>query len=116
MNMTNEPARLVSIITAFITAALGLVAAFGLNVSDDQRNAILGVIGPTVLIIGFAGEFIRARVVSPETAAKAVSDAKQMNPGSNNVPLIEVNGYKSAVADNLSLNESHLNFTKARPA
>ena len=84
--MATEPARIITAITAFVTAVLGLVSAFGLGLTDDQRNAILGVIGPTVVLIIVAGELIRSKVVSPKAAGEAVGIAKRTDPAS---PVID---------------------------
>lgn len=42
--MNREPALTVGTVTAAVTAVLALLVAFGLDLTDDQRNAILGVV------------------------------------------------------------------------
>ncbi|MCC6790709.1 MAG: hypothetical protein IT336_03435 [Thermomicrobiales bacterium] len=108
--MGKEPARIISLVTAFATAAIAFAVAFGLNLSDDQRNAILGMIPPTAAMFVIAGECIRSRVVSPETAASAVAQAKREDPSTPAVPEIEVKGFRGMVANNLQVRAGHLTF------
>jgi hypothetical protein len=58
--MKKEPAITVGSITALVVAVLALAASFGLHLSDEQRNAIVGVlavVGPIV-----AGYVTRSKV------------------------------------------------------
>lgn len=101
MNMTSEPTRLIGWITTAVTATIGVLLAFGLNLSDPQQTAILATIGPyVVLAIGMV-EVIRSRVVSPASAGEAVVAAKQTDPASPTIPEIKVANYKEAVVENL---------------
>lgn len=86
--MKNEPARIVSIITAFATAVLGLVAAFGLDVSDSQQTAIIGVIAPTVTMIVVAGEVIRSKVTPTEKALDRIDTAWLADPSRDPKPVL----------------------------
>lgn len=65
MDMRTEPSVIVGTITAFVTAAIGLLVAFGLDVTDDQKNAVLAM--TAVLAPVIAGIIIRGKVFSPET-------------------------------------------------
>jgi hypothetical protein len=105
-----EPARIIAGITAFVTAVIAVFVAFGLGLDESQQKAILGVIAPTVVLIGLAGELIRARVVSPATAAEAVAVAKQEPAATRAVPRVEVAGYRKAVAAHLGRPASALEF------
>jgi len=58
--MTNEPAVFIAAITAVISAVLTLLVAFGLDLTQDQTNAVLGAAGAILPLV--AGFFIRARV------------------------------------------------------
>ena len=102
MNLSHEPARLIGLVTALVTALLGVAAAFGLDFDEDQKNAILYAIAPVCAIIIAMAEFIRSRVVSPATAGEAVAVAKLADPASERVPSVEVAGYQTAVADQMS--------------
>lgn len=72
--MQKEPAITVATVTAFVTAIIGLLVAFGVDVSEDQRNAILGVIGPAFLIILAIGPIIRQFVYAPKSVKKIAND------------------------------------------
>jgi hypothetical protein len=99
--MQREPSTVISLLTAALTALLGVGAAFGLDVDEAQRNAILAAVGPLVLVIAALGPIIRAFVVSPQTAANAVVMAKQETPTDNTVPQVNVAGgaYAAAVKE-----------------
>ena len=60
--MKNEPALKVATYTAIVTAVLALLTSFGLNLSDEQTAAILGVVAVLAPIV--AG-FITRRHVTP---------------------------------------------------
>jgi len=77
--LNREPAVIIAAIVAFFTAAVGLGAAFGLDVSDAQRQAIIGVVAPTVGIILLIGPVIR-QFVKPVPRAEA-DEAKAYNEG-----------------------------------
>jgi hypothetical protein len=71
-----EPVRLVAILTAFVTAGIGVAVAFGLDVTSDQRNAILAAIPPVAVAIAAGGEWARARVTPVPRADNAVAEAE----------------------------------------
>jgi hypothetical protein len=108
--VNKEPARIISVISAFVTAVIAFAIAFGFNLTDEQRNAILGMIAPTVGIIVLAGEVTRSRVVSPTSAASAVVNAKAELPVTTAVPDIRVSGYKEIVAEKLGARVDQLTF------
>lgn len=66
MNYTNggtvstEPAITVASITAVVAAVIGLLVAFGVDLSDDQQKAILGLVAVAAPIV--AGVLIRGKV------------------------------------------------------
>jgi len=77
--LSKEPAVIISAAVAFLTALIGLGAAFGLDVSDQMRQAIIGVVAPTVGIILLLGPVIR-QFVKPVPRAEA-DEAKAYNAG-----------------------------------
>jgi len=77
--MYKEPTALIGAISAAVAAILGVAAAFGLPISDAQQSAILGAIGPVVLIIAIMAVAIRSKVYSPATRDEDVSKASQGN-------------------------------------
>jgi hypothetical protein len=71
--METEPALTVTAITTLVAAVIGLLVAFGVPVSADQKEAILGVV-----LAGWAVGtplWIRAKVFSPATHEREVDDA-----------------------------------------
>ena len=87
-DIQREPAVIVSTLTAFLTAAIGLVVAFGMDVTDDQKNAILGVLAPAVGLILLVGPVIRGLVFSPNTVRDKVEDAYTATPGIDPKPEV----------------------------
>jgi hypothetical protein len=99
--MKSEPATILSVITAVITAGIGLAVAFGADITDEQRNAMLAAGGALVPVIALLGPVIRQFVVSPQTAAEAVIRAKLDVSPAPEVPEVKVAGgaYEAAVED-----------------
>jgi hypothetical protein len=64
----SEPLWSVGSITAAVTAIIALLAAFGLDISDDQQSAILGVVAVAAPLVVAA--LSRGRVYSPATVAR----------------------------------------------
>lgn len=52
--MKTEPALTVGAITAAVSAILALLVAFGLDLSDDQTAAILGVVAVLAPLVATA--------------------------------------------------------------
>lgn len=51
---TQEPAAVVAVVVALVAALLTLLAAFGLELTDDQRTAIIGFVTVAApLVVGF---------------------------------------------------------------
>ena len=65
---STEPLFTVGSITAAVTAVLALLVAFGLDLSGDQKQAILGVVAVAAPIIVAA--VARRKVYSPATVAR----------------------------------------------
>ncbi len=86
--MSREPATIVSVVTAFLTALLGLGAAFGLDLSDEQRNSIIAVVIPAASIIGLLGPVIRMYVFSPATVKQEVSLAYDKGKSGESAPKL----------------------------
>lgn len=58
--MNREPAAIIGSITAAASAIIALVVAFGLDLSDEQTAAILGVVAVVAPIV--AGFVTRGKV------------------------------------------------------
>jgi hypothetical protein len=100
VNMSNEPTRIVGYVTTMVGAIIGVLIAFGINIDDDQRNALLTAIGAFVPVAIVMVELIRSRVVSPAATGEAVAIAKRIDPMSAVVPDVQVKNYRQAVVDN----------------
>ena len=65
---STEPLFTVGSVTAAAAAALALIAAFGLDLTEDQKTAVLGIVAVAApFIVAWIG---RRRVYSPATVAK----------------------------------------------
>lgn len=72
-NMQTEPAAIIGAIGTAVASVLTVLVAFGLDITEEQQTAILGVVasvGPLVVAL-----LIRPKVVSPATADRAVAEA-----------------------------------------
>jgi hypothetical protein len=86
--LKTEPAVLVSTVTALLTALIGFGAAFGLDLSEDQRNAVIGVVSPAVAVIALIGPVIRGMVYSPESTQKLVDAAEKAGQKGEEPPVL----------------------------
>lgn len=75
-----EPARIAGVITNFLTVVLMLLAAFGLNIGEDQQNAILAAIVPTIALVQMMFELTRNQVVPTAKAGPLIQTALQQHP------------------------------------
>lgn len=73
--MNTEPTRIGGYVTLLITTALALFVAYGGNVSQEQREAILGFVGALVIIFPIMIEFIRSKVFAPATVERIETEA-----------------------------------------
>jgi hypothetical protein len=60
-NPVTASAAVVAVIGSIITA----LVAFGLDVTDGQRNAIIGLVVPTFVLVGLIGAWWARRQVTP---------------------------------------------------
>lgn len=72
--MKREPATIIGAITAVVSAVLALLVAFGMDVSEDQQAAILGVVAAVAPLV--AGVLIRSKVWSPASVDKVIEDVR----------------------------------------
>lgn len=82
MTPKKEPAVFVSAIVGVLTAFIGLGAAFGLDVTEEQKNAIIGVVAPTSVLIALVGPIIRqfVRPVSTSVSKDDVVPVSSLPP------------------------------------
>lgn len=72
-----EPALVISTLTGFATAIIAAVVAFGVDMSQAQQAAVLGMIAPTVGVIILAGAIIR-QFVRPVAESVSTDKAKEV--------------------------------------
>ena len=74
MNMDKEPALLIAGLTALVAAVCGLLVAFGLNVTKEQQDAIVGAVVAVVTVVPLVAGFIRHYVFAPDTVNRVRAD------------------------------------------
>lgn len=70
---SNEPAVTRGVAVALVAAVIGVVVAFGVPVTDDQRDAVLILVGVAAPLIG---AWWTRRHVTPSTQVVAQLDGK----------------------------------------
>lgn len=65
---SSEPVLSVGAITAGVSALIALLVAFGVDLTADQRTAILGVVAVAAPIV--VGVLARRKAYSPATVAR----------------------------------------------
>jgi hypothetical protein len=86
--MKSEPAVIVSTLTAFLTAIIGLAVAFGADITGEQQNAILTVLGPAVAIIALVGPVIRQFVWAPNTVKQVKAESVKAGETGGSAPIV----------------------------
>ena len=80
--MRHEPAVILGAVTGLVTAIIAVLVVFGVNVSANQRDAVLALV---VALAGLAplvsGLLTRQRVFSPATVERLTAPEGQ--PGSH---------------------------------
>ena len=71
MNSTEEPVALLGAIPVVVTAVLGLLLAFGVDLTDEQVGAILGVISALIVAV----TAIQRNKVWPDAKVQEIMDA-----------------------------------------
>ena len=86
--MKTEAAVIVSAVTAFFTAAVGLGLAFGLDISQEQQDAMLKMLAAMVALIAAIGPIIRPFVWSQKSVEKMVDTAEQAGQTNSPAPPV----------------------------
>lgn len=77
MNPSNEPVGWGGALTALAVAAIPLLRAFGVDVTEDQSSALLGFLAA---VIGIGTLVVRSKVTPVATAEKAIDRAWLADP------------------------------------
>lgn len=109
--MSKEPALTIGAVAGLISAFFVMLGTFGVAVSDAQQDSIQKFVTAAApfVILGVSW-LIRQRVVSPNSAGKAVAQAKLESPNSTVVPSIDVKGFKAAASDALQRDEADIKW------
>lgn len=73
--MQTEPSTIIGTITGLAAAVVAALIAFGVDLSQDQQNALLGLVAVVAPIV--AGVLIRSKVFAPATVEKLTTKAYQ---------------------------------------
>ena len=87
--MTKEPAVIISTVTAFLVAAIGALVAFGADITEEQKNAVITVVAPLVGVIFLIGPVIRQFVFSPKTTQNLVNKAEEAGIKDTPAPVVQ---------------------------
>lgn len=87
--MTREPAVIISTLTAFLTSAIGLGLAFGLDITEEQQDAILKMLAAMVTTIALLGPIIRQFVFSPKSTQQLVNKAEEAGIKDAPAPVVQ---------------------------
>jgi hypothetical protein len=86
--MDSEPTRLIGYISAAAAALITVAVAFGANIDDDQRNALLTATAACAPVVVFAVELIRSKVTPVDRADKKITEAFFADPAVDEKPTI----------------------------
>lgn len=86
--LQKEPAVIITTITSAATALIGLVVAFGINVSDDQQKAILGFLGAFCTLLLVLGPVIRQFVYAPATVKQVKAESVKAGEVGGAAPVV----------------------------
>ncbi len=86
--MKSEPALTVGSVTALFTALLGMAVAFGADISDEQKNALLGAVTAAVPIILVMAGIIRQVVYSPNTVRQIKAASVKAGETDSPAPVV----------------------------
>ena len=85
----NKSVGLGGAITAVAVAAIPVLRAFGVNVTEDQANALLGLLAA---LIGLGTYLASSRVVNRTTAERAITEAFHADPKTQKRPSLATAG------------------------
>lgn len=76
--MKSEPAQIIGWLTAIVAAVITLLIAFGVQITADQRTAVLGLLAAIAPVV--AAYAIRSQVTPTAKATAVVAQALQTIP------------------------------------
>ena len=89
MTLSKEPATIITLLTGLATEIIGLLVAFGIDVSDAQRTSIIGTLTALCVLIVALGPIIRNYVYSPHSTEQLVNRAFMADPTVDDKPEVK---------------------------
>jgi len=86
--LQREPAVVVSTLVSFLTAGVGFGVAFGLDIDDDQQQAIIAVVAPAVAVIFMVGPVLRQFVWSPASVKEVRAASVKAGATDSAAPIV----------------------------
>lgn len=87
--MKTEPAALAGAVTTFVLAVCALLVSFGIDVSKEKQDAIVGCIIAAVPLLWIVVIFIRQSVFSQESTQQLVDTAKEAAVKDAPAPVVQ---------------------------
>lgn len=91
-----EPVRVTALIVNLVLAVSAAAVAFGFGLSAHQIGTVVAAVGPAVLFIQGAAEFLVRPVVTPVDTAQKVVNQALLTPSENIVSLQSVKQFDIA--------------------
>lgn len=73
--LNKEPAVIVTAVSGAMTAVIGLLVAFKIDVTQDQQNAIIACVSAFSALIALLGPILRSYVWSPNSVKDVAETA-----------------------------------------
>lgn len=86
--MSREPAAIVGFITALVSALLTFAKAMGLDITEEQQDAVRGLVAVAAPVV--AALVIRSFVVAPDTAEAIAEESHAAGAAGIPAPSVKV--------------------------
>lgn len=86
--MNKEPAVLINAVVGLLTAIVGTLVAFGIDVSPDQEKALTTLAIAIGSLVALAGPVIRQFVTPVEKAEGKIKEAYYADPAVDPIPKL----------------------------
>jgi len=103
--MDKEAAVITTAVTGAIAAIIGLLVAFNINVTDDQKNAIISTVVAFSVLIVAVGPVIRSQVFSKNSVNTIANTQYRAGLNDATQPDVPAPPATGGVASNTDLGE-----------
>jgi len=86
--MKSEPAITIGVVTALVQAGIGMAIAFGADVSEDQKQALILFVSAAFPIIIIMSGLIRQMVYAPDTVKQIRSASVKAGETDSPAPVV----------------------------